>query len=110
MPSFVASAQDASSPAHCRDGYLMLFVYLPVSFGEQFVSFIDDTLPPILRGLADQSEYVRDTALLAGQTIINRYASKSVELFLPQLEKGEYWTLATLAWGHGGSPPWYRAD
>ena len=41
------------------------------------------------QGLADESEYVRDTALLAGQTIINGYAEKSVELFVPQLEIGE---------------------
>ena len=88
MPSFVLAAGDTDNPPHHRDGYLMLFQFLPVSFGEQFVAFIDQTLPPILRGLADQSEFVRDTALLAGQTIIIRYASKSVELFLPQLEKG----------------------
>ena len=88
MPTFVSGASDGSSPSHRRDGYLMLFQFLPLSFGEQFVSFIDRILPPILMGLADQSEYVRETALLAGQTIIIRYASKSVELFLPQLEKG----------------------
>lgn len=102
MPSFVSAAQDSSSPTHYRDGYLMLFVFLPVSFGDQFVRYIADTLPPILQGLADQSEYLRETALLAGQTIINRYASKAVELFLPQLENGEelaqtqtsrYWVL-----------------
>ena len=54
-----------SSPSYRRDGYLMLFQFLPLSFGEQFVSFIDRILPPLLMGLADQSEYVRETALLA---------------------------------------------
>ena len=40
------------------------------------------------QGLADESEFVRDTALQAGQTIVNRYAAKAVELFLPELEAG----------------------
>ena len=42
----------------------------------------------ILQGLADESEFIRETSLLAGQTIVNRYSDKAVELFLPQLEKG----------------------
>ena len=40
------------------------------------------------QGLADESEFIRDTSLQAGQTIVNRYADKAVELFLPQLEQG----------------------
>lgn len=81
----------------------MLFIYLPQVFGQEFLPFIDKILPPILKvllslmgiidnwlikGLADESEYVRDTSLLAGQTIINNYAQQSIDLFLPQLEKG----------------------
>ncbi len=42
----------------------------------------------IVQGLADESEFVRDTALQAGGTIINRYADTAVEIFLPQLERG----------------------
>lgn len=40
------------------------------------------------QGLADESEYVRDTSLKAGQRIVNLYADTAIELFLPQLEKG----------------------
>ena len=111
MDRFVDSAQDPNSPSARRDGYLRLFVFLPRAFKDEFVPFIQSTLPPILKvclfgcapvmivkllllffptqGLADESEFVRDTALLAGQTIINSYAEKSVELFVPQLEIGE---------------------
>jgi len=42
----------------------------------------------VLQGLADESEFVRETALQAGQTVVNKYADTAVELFLPQLEKG----------------------
>lgn len=41
-----------------------------------------------MQGLADESEFVRETALQAGQTVVNRYADTAVELFLPQLENG----------------------
>lgn len=40
------------------------------------------------QGLADESEFVRDTSLQAGQTVVNRYGDTAVELFLPELEKG----------------------
>ena len=42
----------------------------------------------IYKGLADESEYVRDTSLKAGQRIVNLYADTAIELFLPELEKG----------------------
>ena len=111
MPKFIASSQDASNSTHVRDGYLMMFVYLPVTFGDQFIVFIGEILPCVLKvcvcvcvcvyggllleisfpqGLADESEFIRETALQAGQTIVNRYADTAVELFLPQLESGVF--------------------
>lgn len=49
MPQFIAASQDADNPTHARDGYLMLFIYLPVTFGESFLQFIADILPCILK-------------------------------------------------------------
>jgi HEAT repeat protein len=88
MPRFIESSQDVANPTHVRDGYLMLFVYLPIAFGEEFTPFLAELLPCILKGLADESEYIRDTSLQAGQTVVNRYGDTAVELFLPELERG----------------------
>ena len=49
MPHFLASSQDTTLPTHVRDGYLMLFVYLPLTFGEQLAEFIGDILTPVLK-------------------------------------------------------------
>jgi HEAT repeat protein len=88
MPRFIESSQDPDNPTHVRDGYLMLFVYLPIAFGDEFIPFLADLLPCILKGLADESEFIRDTSLQAGQTLVNRFGDTGVELFLPELERG----------------------
>ena len=49
MPQFITSIQDVELPTHVRDGYIMMFVYLPVTFGDQFVEFIGDILQCILK-------------------------------------------------------------
>ena len=43
---------------------------------------------PILRALADENEFVRETALKAGQRIVNLYAETAIQMLLPNLEQG----------------------
>ena len=57
-----------------------------ISLSPLFLSPPPPTL--LVQGLADESEFVRETSLQAGQTIVNRYADTAVELFLPELEHG----------------------
>merc|ERR1719427_1315787 len=66
----------------------MMFIYMPGVFPEQFRPYIGQVVQPILRALADENEYVRDTALKAGQRIVNLYAETAIQMLLPNLEQG----------------------
>lgn len=96
MPDVIDTTMKVELSPNVRDGYLMLYIYLPATFGDDFMAYIDLIIPPILKGLADESEYVRDTSLKAGQRIINMYSDSAIELLLPQLEAGlfdEHWRI-----------------
>ncbi|XP_033102350.1 eIF-2-alpha kinase activator GCN1-like [Anneissia japonica] len=88
MPDIIKTASAADIPPHVKDGYMMMFIYLPGTFGDKFLPYIGSIIIPILKALADECEYVRDTALRAGQRIINLYADTAVTVFLPELERG----------------------
>ncbi|KAL5971896.1 eIF-2-alpha kinase activator GCN1 [Taenia solium] len=88
LPEFIRTAESTNVQPYVRDGYLMLFIYLPEVFRNEFSPFIAPILSPILKALADECEYLRETALKAGQRIIDLFANEAVELLLPELEKG----------------------
>jgi hypothetical protein len=88
MKEIIDRSQQLDLAAHVRDGYMMMFIYLPISFGEKFIPYVGKIIPPILKGLADEAEFVRDTALKAGQRIVNSYAETAISLFVPELERG----------------------
>ncbi|XP_048226208.1 protein ILITYHIA isoform X2 [Ricinus communis] len=74
--------------ASVRDGYLTLFKFLPRSLGVQFQNYLQQVLPAILDGLADENESVRDAALGAGHVLVEHYATTSLPLLLPAVEDG----------------------
>lgn len=86
LPTILANA--ASPKSHIRAGYMPLLLFLPVCFGSQFSPYLNRIIPPILTGLADTDEEIRDTALRAGRLIVKNYAKKAVDLLLPELELG----------------------
>lgn len=86
LPTILESALAPQS--HVRAGFMPLLLFLPVCFGSQFAPYLTKIIPPILSGLADTDEEIRDTALRAGRLIVKNYASKAVDLLLPELEKG----------------------
>lgn len=88
MPEIIATADRSDIAPHVKDGYIMMFIYMPSTFPQDFTPYIGHIINPILKALADENEYVRDTALKAGQRIVNLYADTAVTLLLPELEKG----------------------
>ncbi|KAL3424653.1 translational activator gcn1 [Phlyctema vagabunda] len=78
----------ASSKASVREGFMSLFIFLPVCFGNSFANYLSKIIPPILSGLADDIESIRDTSLRAGRLLVKNFATKSIDLLLPELERG----------------------
>ncbi|XP_067000438.2 stalled ribosome sensor GCN1-like [Anabrus simplex] len=88
MPEIISTAERTDIAPHVKDGYIMMFIYMPAAFPIEFTQYICQIINPILKALADENEYVRDTALKAGQRIVNLYADTAITLLLPELEKG----------------------
>ncbi|XP_057670075.1 eIF-2-alpha kinase activator GCN1 [Diorhabda carinulata] len=88
MPEIISTAERTDIAPHVKDGYIMMFIYMPVVFTSEFTPYIGQIINPILKALADENEYVRDTALKAGQRIVTLYADSAILLLLPELERG----------------------
>lgn len=90
MPEIIRKADSDDLAPHVRDGYMMMFIYMPGVFENAFVKYIGLIINPILKALADENEYVRETALRAGQRIVTGFADSAITLLLPELEKGVF--------------------
>ncbi|KAI6117782.1 armadillo-type protein [Pisolithus croceorrhizus] len=88
LPDIIANAQSPRSTI--REGFMSLLVYLPATFGARFQPHLPRIISPILSGLADSEEYVRDAAMRAGRMIVVNYSSKAIDLLLPELEQGMF--------------------
>lgn len=86
LPVILTNA--TNSRTYIRAGFMPLLLFLPVCFGTQFSPYLSKIIPPILAGLADVDEEIRDTSLRAGRLIVKNYAKKAVDLLLPELEAG----------------------
>ena len=78
----------SSSKPAVREGFMSLFIFLPACFGQSFTNYLARIIPPILAGLADDVESIRETALRAGRLLVKNFAARSVDLLLPELERG----------------------
>lgn len=88
LPDIIANAN--SSRPHVKEGFMSLLVFLPATFGIRFQPHLPQIIQPILNGLADSEEVVRDAALKAGRMIIVNYSNRAIDLLLPELENGMF--------------------
>jgi hypothetical protein len=86
LPTILQNVE-SSKPA-VREGFMSLFIFLPVCFGNSFANYLGRIIPPILAGLADDIESIRETALRAGRLLVKNFAVRAVDLLLPELERG----------------------
>ncbi|KAL8727269.1 MAG: hypothetical protein Q9166_006150 [cf. Caloplaca sp. 2 TL-2023] len=77
-----------SSKASVREGFMSLFIYLPACFGNSFANYLSKIIPPILSGLADEVESIRETSLRSGRLLVKNFATKAIDLLLPELDRG----------------------
>ncbi|UNI15626.1 translational activator of GCN4 [Purpureocillium takamizusanense] len=86
LPTILSNVE-SSKPA-VREGFMSLFIFLPVCFGNSFSNYLGRIVPPILAGLADDVESIRETALRAGRLLVKNFAVRAIDLLLPELERG----------------------
>ena len=78
----------ASTKPTIREGFMSLFIYLPACFGNSFANYLSKIIPSILAGLADEIESIRETSLKAGRLLVKNFATKAIDLLLPELDRG----------------------
>ncbi|KAL4249154.1 TOG domain-containing protein [Abortiporus biennis] len=88
LPDIIANAQAPRSTV--REGFMSLLVFLPATFGTRFAPHLPRIITPILNGLSDTEDYVRDAAMRAGRMIVTNYSTKAIDLLLPELERGMF--------------------
>ncbi|KAK1754040.1 translational activator GCN1 [Echria macrotheca] len=86
LPTILQNVESARPSV--REGFMSLFIFLPVCFGNSFANYLSKIIPPILSGLADDVESIRETALRAGRLLVKNFAVRAVDLLLPELERG----------------------
>ncbi|EDR13532.1 uncharacterized protein LACBIDRAFT_308541 [Laccaria bicolor S238N-H82] len=88
LPDIIANAR--SPRPTVREGFMSLLVFLPGTFGTRFQPHQPKIISPILGGLSDTEEYVREAAMRAGRMVVTNYSSKAIDLLLPELEHGMF--------------------
>ena len=49
MPDVIQTAERDDIAPHVRDGYIMMYIFLPTVFGEHFTRFVGPIIPSILK-------------------------------------------------------------
>ena len=77
MPDVVQTASKVDIASHVRDGYIMMFIYLPLTFGDRFTPYVGPIIPCILKVRAQQSGFTPGIQIIIHPRVT--YFSATVE-------------------------------
>jgi hypothetical protein len=49
MPGVIQTAERNDIPGHVRDGYIMMYIFLPPVFTQEFLAYVGPIIPSILK-------------------------------------------------------------
>ena len=49
MPEVICTTERTELAPHVREGYLMLYIYLPSTFKDDFIPFVGPVIPSVLK-------------------------------------------------------------
>ena len=49
MPEVISTTERTELASHVREGYLMLYIYLPSTFKDDFIPWVGPVIPSVLK-------------------------------------------------------------
>lgn len=77
FPTIIQGTMDKRE--HIREGFLSMFVYLPVILDDKFDKYISDTLNASIDSIAHTNENIRNLAIRTIKTIIMKYSENNID-------------------------------
>lgn len=90
LPDLLSNATNTEASPEVRDGYLALYVHLPVLMGSAFEPYLETTLTALLNSLSDEFEVVRVQGFKAGKVLVKQFGVSHTSLLLEPLEEGAF--------------------
>eukprot|EP00929_Paragymnodinium_shiwhaense_P086899 TRINITY_DN47277_c0_g2_i1.p1 TRINITY_DN47277_c0_g2~~TRINITY_DN47277_c0_g2_i1.p1 ORF type:complete len:2755 (+),score=912.30 TRINITY_DN47277_c0_g2_i1:113-8377(+) len=90
LPDILQNATDKDKPSETKEGYIGLFVYLPVAMGNAFEPYITEVMTALMRSLSDDVSSVREIALRAMQVLTKHFGATHTTLLLQPMEEGVF--------------------
>lgn len=63
MPEVISTTERTELAPHVREGYLMLYIYLPSAFKDDFIPWVGPVIPSVLKVRSQHNAFVSETLL-----------------------------------------------